>query len=44
MSDEPEHERPLVVTLQLEGAAQERFEAERVEFFPWGRTAVGART
>jgi 2'-5' RNA ligase len=42
VSDEPEDERPLVVTLQLEGATQRRFEAERAEFFPPGRTAVGA--
>ena len=42
VSDQPEDERPLVVTLQLEGAAQERFEAERAELFAPGRTAVGA--
>ena len=35
-------ERPLVVTLQLEAAAQLRFDAERAELFPAGRTAVGA--
>lgn len=35
-------ERPLVVTLQLEAAAQARFDAERAELFPSGRTAVGA--
>lgn len=34
--------RPLVVTLQLERAAQERFDAERAALFPPGRTAVGA--
>ena len=38
----PDDERPLVVTLQLERAAQERFEAERADLFPPGRTAVGA--
>ena len=42
MSDEPQDARPLVVTLQLEGAAQKRFETERAELFPRGRTAVGA--
>jgi hypothetical protein len=31
-----------VVTLRLEAAAQERFDAERAELFPPGRTAVGA--
>jgi 2'-5' RNA ligase len=35
-------ERPLVVTLQLEAAAQARFDAERAELFPSGRTLVGA--
>ena len=40
--DQPEDERPLVVTLQLEAAAHERFEAERAALFPPGRTAVGA--
>jgi 2'-5' RNA ligase len=35
-------ERPLVVTLQLESAAQARFDAERAELYPSGRTAVGA--
>jgi 2'-5' RNA ligase len=34
--------RPLVVTLQLDGQAQKRFDAERTELFPPGRTAVGA--
>ena len=42
MSDVPEDERPLVVTLQLDDRAWERFEAERAELFPRGRTAVGA--
>ena len=42
MSDEPEHQRPLIVTLQLEDAATARFGAERAELFPAGRTAVGA--
>jgi 2'-5' RNA ligase len=35
-------ERPLVVTLELEAAAQARFDAERAELFPPGRTAVAA--
>lgn len=35
-------ERPLVITLQLDSRARERFEAERTELFPRGRTAVGA--
>jgi 2'-5' RNA ligase len=35
-------ERPLVVTLQLESVAQARFDAERADLFPPGRTAVGA--
>jgi len=34
--------RPLVVTLLLDSPAQERFEAQRAELFPRGRTAVGA--
>ena len=42
MSEEPEDRRPLVVTLQLDAATQERFDAERRELFPPGRTAVGA--
>jgi len=42
VGDEREDDRPLVVTLQLEDAARERFEAERAELFPPGRTAVGA--
>lgn len=42
MTGEPEEERPLVVTLQLEEAAQQRFDAERAELFPPGRTAVRA--
>lgn len=39
---EPEDGRPLVVTLQLERATQERFDALRAELFPPGRTAVAA--
>jgi hypothetical protein len=35
-------EPPLVVTLLLDNASQERFERERAELFPPGRTAVGA--
>lgn len=42
MSDETGDQRPLVVTLQLDSATQERFDAERRELFPPGRTAVGA--
>jgi 2'-5' RNA ligase len=37
-----EDERPLVVTLQLDDDAQERFEVERADLFPQDRTAVGA--
>ncbi len=33
---------PLVVTLEIEAAAQERFDRERGELFPPGRTQVGA--
>jgi 2'-5' RNA ligase len=42
VSDGVEDERPLVLTLQLDDRAQQRFEAERAELFPQGRTAVGA--
>jgi 2'-5' RNA ligase superfamily protein len=35
-------ERPLVVTLAVDAAAQERFDAERARLFPAGRTEVGA--
>lgn len=42
MTDAREDDRPLIVTLQLDRRAQERFEAERAELFPRGRTAVGA--
>jgi len=42
VTDVPEDERPLVVTLRLEAAAHERFEAERAQHFPKGRTTVGA--
>lgn len=42
MIDGSPDERPLVVTLQLESVAQARFDAERAELFPAGRTAVGA--
>ncbi|HTZ42261.1 MAG TPA: 2'-5' RNA ligase family protein [Jatrophihabitans sp.] len=37
----PDHQ-PLVLTLSLDPAAQARFDAERAELFPPGRTAVGA--
>ena len=40
--DATQDARPLVVTLQLEEQAQQRFDAERDELFPRGRTAVGA--
>ena len=33
---------PLVVTLVLDDATQDRFDAERARLFPPGRTAVGA--
>lgn len=33
---------PLVLTLQLEPAVQQRFDAERTRLFPPGRTQVGA--
>jgi 2'-5' RNA ligase len=42
VSDAGPDERPLVVTLRLDDAAQARFEALRTELFPPGRTAVGA--
>jgi 2'-5' RNA ligase len=35
-------EPPLVVTLLLDDATQQRFDRERAELFPPGRTAVGA--
>jgi 2'-5' RNA ligase len=42
MSDATGDRRPLVVTLQLDPASQERFDAQRRVLFPPGRTAVGA--
>jgi 2'-5' RNA ligase len=42
MGDDTDDERPLVVTLQLDDATQERFDAQRSALFPPGRTAVGA--
>ncbi len=33
---------PLVVTLEIDPVAQGRFDQERAEFFPTGRTQVGA--
>jgi 2'-5' RNA ligase len=42
VSDVTDDQRPLVVTLQLDARARERFEAERAVLFPRGRTAVGA--
>ena len=41
-SGDPAEARPLVVTLQLDPAAQKRFDDERRALFPPGRTAVGA--
>jgi 2'-5' RNA ligase len=35
-------QRPLVVTLAIDTAAQQRFDDERARLFPPGRTAVGA--
>jgi len=35
-------ERPLVVTLEIDPSAQGRFDRERAELFPPGRTQVGA--
>jgi 2'-5' RNA ligase len=35
-------ERPLVLTLRLDEATQDRFDRERADHFPPGRTAVGA--
>jgi len=40
--DALEDDRPLIVTLQLDRDAQQRFDVERSELFPPGRTAVGA--
>lgn len=34
--------RPLIVTMQLDPAAQDRFDRERLEHFPAGRTVIGA--
>jgi hypothetical protein len=42
VSDTTADGHPLIITLQLDSRAQERFEAERAELFPAGRTAVGA--
>ncbi len=41
-SSKPRTDRPLVVSLRLDPAAQARFERERAELFPAGRTQVGA--
>ena len=38
----PERSRPLIVTLELDQAAQARFDAERAALFPAGRTVIGA--
>lgn len=38
----PEHARPLIVTLEVDDAAQARFDAERAALFPAGRTVIGA--
>jgi 2'-5' RNA ligase len=40
--EEDQDGRPLVVTLQLDDEARQRFAAERAALFPPGRTAVGA--
>ncbi|CAA9362304.1 MAG: hypothetical protein AVDCRST_MAG36-2738 [uncultured Nocardioidaceae bacterium] len=40
-ADNPE-DRPLVLTLRLDEATQDRFDRERAAHFPPGRTAVGA--
>jgi 2'-5' RNA ligase len=42
VGDMSEDERPLVVTLRLDRPARDRFEAERIAWFPRGRTMVGA--
>jgi 2'-5' RNA ligase len=42
VGDVAEGKRPLVLTLQLDERAQQRFQAERTELFPQGRTSVGA--
>lgn len=42
MGETAQGQQPLVVTLELAEEAQGRFEAERAELFPRGRTAVGA--
>lgn len=36
------NDRPLVLTLRLDGTTQDRFDQERASLFPPGRTAVGA--
>ncbi len=36
------NDRPLVLTLRLDGSTQARFDRERASYFPPGRTAVGA--
>jgi len=38
----PERSRPLIVTLEIDDAAQARFDAERAALFPAGRTVIGA--
>ena len=42
MTADPEEDRPLVLTLELDEATQLRFDRERATYFPAGRTAVGA--
>jgi 2'-5' RNA ligase len=39
---EPGHARPLVVTVEIDDAAQARFDRERSALFPPGRTVLGA--
>jgi 2'-5' RNA ligase len=42
MTTDIRDDRPLVLTLRLDDATQARFDRERAELFPRGRTAVGA--
>jgi 2'-5' RNA ligase len=42
MPPDPGPARPLVVTLEIDGEAQARFDRERAALFPPGRTQIGA--
>jgi 2'-5' RNA ligase len=42
MPSDAERARPLVVSLEIDAAAQARFDSERAELFPPGRTVLGA--